>query len=201
VNRAERGTLIASLLGVLALLLPLTVLVRDKWSPLKDLDDDTTAALTLSHGFWRGVVLVVTQVGAPLVLELAAVVIAWLVRGRRAVYVLVTVFGAELLSTLLKDLVSRVRPCVDLASCPATSSFPSGHATGSAAFYVVLAVVLRPRYGRWVWCLLLVPPVVAASRVLLGVHYLSDVTAGLLVGGCWAAAWTVLMKSLRGVRV
>lgn len=193
-TRSERATLIASVLGVLALLLPLTVLVRDKWSPLKDLDDDTTAALTLPHGFWHGVVLGVTQLGAPLVLELAAVVIALLVRGRRAVYVLVTVFGAELLSTLLKDLVSRVRPCVDLASCPATTSFPSGHATGSAAFYVVLAVVLRPRYGRRAWWLLGVPLVVAASRVLLGVHYLSDVTAGLLVGGCWAAACTVVLK-------
>jgi undecaprenyl-diphosphatase len=194
VTRAERATLLASVLGVLALVLPLAVLVRDKWSPLKDLDDDTTAALTLPHGVGHGVALVVTQVGAPLVLEAAAVVIALLVRGRRAIYVLVTVFGAELLSTLLKDVVSRVRPCVDLASCPATSSFPSGHATGSAAFYVVLAVVLRPRFGPRVWWLLGVPLVVAASRVLLGVHYLSDVTAGLLVGGCWAAACTVVLK-------
>ena len=198
-TRAERGTLAAALLAALGLLLPLTVLVRDAWSPLKDLDDDTTAALTLPHGVARGVVLAVTQLGAPLVLEVAAVVIAFLVRRRRAAYVLVTVFGAELASTLLKDAVRRVRPCVDLASCPATSSFPSGHATGAAAFYIAAAVLLRPRLGRRAWWLLAVPLLIAASRVLLGVHYLSDVTAGLLVGGCWAAAWTVLLRAVRGV--
>jgi undecaprenyl-diphosphatase len=108
----------------------------------------------------------------------------------------VTVLGAELLSSLLKDAVSRVRPCVDAASCPATSSYPSGHATGAAAFWTVLAVLLVPRWGRRAWALLVVPVVVAVSRVLLGVHYPSDVLAGLLVGGCWAAAWTVLLKEV-----
>ena len=193
-TRRERAALVASLLVVLAALLPLTILVRDHWAPLADLDDDTSSALTLGHGAARTVVLVVTQLGAPLALELVTLVLALLVRGRRRVYVLATVFGAELLSTLLKELVRRVRPCVDLASCPATSSFPSGHATGSAAFYVVLAVVLQPRLGRRAWWLLGVPLVVSATRVLLGVHYLSDVTAGLLVGGCWAAACTVVLK-------
>jgi membrane-associated phospholipid phosphatase len=32
--------------------------------------------------------------------------------------------------------------------------------------------------------------------VLLGVHYPSDVLAGVLVGGCWAAAWTVLLREV-----
>lgn len=199
-TRAERGTLLASLLVSLAVVLPLTILVRDHWPPLKDLDDDTTAALVLGHGVARDVTLGLTQLGAPLLLELAAVVIALVVRGRRAVYLLVTVLGAELLSTLLKDAVDRIRPCVDVASCPSTSSFPSGHATGAAAFWVAAAVLLVPRLGSRAWLLVVVPLVVAATRVLLGVHYLSDVTAGLVVGGCWAAAWTVLLKSLRGVR-
>lgn len=193
-TRAERATLLASGLAVLALLLPLTVLVRDHWSPLRDLDDDTTAALALGSGPLRDLVLVLTQLGAPLLLELVAVVVAFLVRRRRALYVLVTVFGAELLSTSLKHLVDRVRPCTDLASCPGTSSFPSGHATGAAAFWTVVAVLLAPRLGRRAWLLLVVPLLVAATRVLLGVHYLSDVTAGLLVGGCWAAACTVVLR-------
>jgi undecaprenyl-diphosphatase len=196
--------LAATVLVLLGLVLPLTVLVRDKWSPLKDLDDDTTHSLTLAHGAARDVVVGLTQLGAPLVLELAAVAIAvrFLVVGRRRLgsYVLVVVLGAELVSTLLKNAVSRVRPCVDAASCPATSSFPSGHATGAAAFWTVMAVLLLPRYGRRAWALLAVPVLVAATRVLMGVHYLSDVAAGLLVGGCWAAAWTVLLDALRDDR-
>lgn len=195
-TRREHGVLVASGLVVLGLLLPLTVLVRDSWPPLKDLDNDSSAALTLPHGPVRDVVLGLTQLGAPLVVEITVVVIAFLVRRRLAVYALVTVLGAELLSSLLKDAVSRVRPCVDAASCPGTSSYPSGHATGAAAFWTVLAVLLVPRWGRRAWALLVVPAVVAVSRVLLGVHYPSDVLAGLLVGGCWAAAWTVLLKEV-----
>jgi undecaprenyl-diphosphatase len=196
VTRRERGTLIASVLVVLGMVLPLTVLVRDHWPPLKDLDDDSSLALTLPSGLARDVVLAVTQLGAPLLLEAAAVVIALLVRRKLAIYVLVTVFGAELLSALLKEAVSRVRPCVDAASCPGTTSFPSGHATGAAAFWTVVAVLLLPRLGRRAWWVLAVPAVVAVSRVLLGVHYPSDVLAGLLVGGCWAAAWTVLLREV-----
>jgi undecaprenyl-diphosphatase len=200
VTRAERGVLLASVLVLLGLVLPLTVLVRDAWPPLKDLDNDTSSTLTLAHGPARDVALGLTQLGAPVLLEIAAVVIAFLVRRKLAGYVLVTVFGAELLSTLLKEAVSRVRPCVDVASCPGTSSYPSGHATGAAAFWTVLAVLLLPRLGRRAWALLAVPVIVAATRVLLGVHYLSDVLAGLLVGGCWAAAWTVLLAARRDQR-
>lgn len=203
-SRAEKGVLAAAGLVLLCLVLPLSVLVRDQWSPLKDLDVDTTHALVLPHGPVRDVVVGLTQLGAPLLLELVAVVVAvrfFVVRRRRlGVYVLLTVLGAELVSTLLKDAVSRVRPCVDAASCPATSSFPSGHATGSAAFWTAAAVLLLPRYGRRVWALLAVPLLVAVTRVLMGVHYLSDVVAGLLVGGCWAAACTVLLAALRDER-
>jgi undecaprenyl-diphosphatase len=194
VSRRERAVLVASVLVVLGLVLPLTVLVRDHWSPLRDFDDDLSRSLTVAHGLGRDLLLAVTQLGAPLLLEGAALVIAFLVRGRLAVYVLVTVFGAELLATLLKHAVSRLRPCVDVASCPATSSYPSGHATGAAAFWTVVAVLLLARLGRRSWLLLAVPVLVALTRVLLGVHYPSDVIAGLLVGGCWAAAWTVLLR-------
>ena len=193
-TRRERGALIASVLVVLGLLLPLTVLVRDSWQPLTDLDSDSSRDLTLPHGLAREVATVVTQLGAPLLLEGVILVIALRLSRKLAVYALVTVFGAELLSTLLKDAIDRLRPCVDVASCPATSSYPSGHAAGAAAFWTVAAVLLVPRVGRRAWVLLAVPLVVASSRVVLGVHYPSDVLGGLLVGGCWAAAWTVLLR-------
>jgi hypothetical protein len=45
VTRRERGTLIASVLVVLGMVLPLTVLALDHWPPLKDLDDDSIAGV------------------------------------------------------------------------------------------------------------------------------------------------------------
>lgn len=203
-NRLQRGLLLGSVLGGLALVLPLAILVRDEWDPLRRTDNRIEDALDLPAGWARDLALGVTQLGAPLLLELAAVVLAVVLfrRGRKRLsgYVLLSVLGAELLSFSLKDVVARIRPCVDTASCPGTTSFPSGHAVGAAAFWATLAVVLLPSVGRRAWWLLVVPPVVALTRVLLGVHYPSDVLAGLVVGGCWAAAWTAVFAAWREER-
>jgi membrane-associated phospholipid phosphatase len=202
-TRAQRGVLRGAALAVLALLIPLVILVSRQSSPLQRLDIRVHDALVLSPGFARNVTVAVTQLGAPLLLEALTVLaaIAFRRRSRLAVYVLTTVFGAELLSVGLKALIGRQRPCLAHLGCPATSSFPSGHAVGAAAFWVAAAVVMLPRLGRKAWWLLLVPPLVALTRLLLGVHYLSDVSAGLLVGGCWAAGCTAVFHAWRDERV
>ena len=193
-NRLQRGLLVGAALVGTAVVAPLGVLVRDSSAPLRGLDD----VHALGPGPARDACLVLTQLGAPLLLEVAALVLAVVLRGRRAAYVLVSVWGAELLSTGLKAFFDRVRPCVDAASCPGSSSFPSGHAVGAAAFWTTLAVLLLPVVGRRAWALLVVPVVVAATRVLLGVHYVSDVLAGVVVGGCWAVACAAVFAAWRG---
>lgn len=109
----------------------------------------------------------------------------------------VTLGGSAALVFVLKALVGRRRPCVDLpgvtALCamPSDPSFPSGHACGSftlAAFVIVAvyagatsvrAAGARPALAAG---LLLVATGVAWSRVYLGVHFPGDVTAGALLG-------------------
>lgn len=203
-NRLQRGILLASVLLAAAVVFPLGVLVRDNYDPLRRADNRVEDALDLPAGLARDVTLGITQLGAPLILELVAVIVAvvFFVRGRRRLtgYVLASVIGAEILSFSLKGVIARIRPCVDLASCPHTTSFPSGHAVGAAAFWATAAVLLLPHWGKKAWLLLVVPPVVALTRVLLGVHYPSDVIAGLVVGGCWAAAWTAVFAAWRDER-
>jgi membrane-associated phospholipid phosphatase len=105
----------------------------------------------------------------------------------------------------LKGEFRRVRPpFVDWPDF----SFPSGHAFGSAATYGMLAlavlVVLRPHRWRWVVAGLLWVWIglIVLSRPMLGVHYPSDVLAGLSLGLGWGFYWMALADwwDLRRIR-
>ena len=205
-----RPTLLAAGLFVLVVLtLPLGALVRGKWRPLIRFDSRVETSLHSSavHHDWLGTAAkVLTQLGAPILIELATVllviVLIRLRRRRSALFLAACVAGAYVLSTTGKLVVDRARPVFpDPISHARGASFPSGHATGSAAFYLAVAVVLlsmqRPRRGLLLAAAFVVPLVVAATRVVLGVHYVSDVTAGLLIGWGWTAACTALFTAWR----
>ena len=99
-----------------------------------------------------------------------------------------TVVGAHAVSVVLKRLVRRHRPSDPrirvLVAAPSQWSFPSSHATSTTAAAVAYSRLLRRRYP------LFSIPVMMASRVILGVHYPSDVLAGSVIGavmGYWVA--------------
>ena len=113
-------------------------------------------------------------------------------RGRWQVAALWLVpIGASATTTWLKAAFARPRPEFALQHL-ADFSFPSGHATGAMAFYGFLAWLavqsgwLRPGAGRVLGALAV--GLIGFSRIYLGVHYLSDVLNGYLVGGLWALA-------------
>lgn len=202
--------LAAGLAALVVLVLPLGALVRGKWSPLISLDNRVEGAVhrdAVASGVLRGLAKVLTQLGAPVLIELATAVLVVLLvaRGRRrsALYLASCVAGAYALSTTGKLFVDRARPVFDDAFSHARgASFPSGHATGSAAFYLALAVVLlsvlrRPPRNALLAMAFAIPLVVAITRIVLGVHYVSDVTAGLLIGWGWTAACTALFTAWR----
>jgi len=86
-------------------------------------------------------------------------------------------------------IVSRDRPPVgQLDGAPPTSSYPSGHVAAAVVFYVACAIVIcwhtRHVFLRaLVWTVAIVVPIaVAISRMILGMHFLSDVTIGAVLG-------------------
>ncbi len=85
---------------------------------------------------------------------------------------------------IIKPLIARPRPFVSIAELevliklPAGFSFPSGHACSSFASAYVCSKSFGG-YGKWFWVLAFL---ISISRVYVGVHYLSDVVAGALVG-------------------
>ena len=145
---------------------------------------------------WITLARVVTWAGSAFVLVPLAVVCCLLLarvgRRRAALVVALSLAGGILISNLVKLLASRPRPTVEHLQAVTGSSFPSGHSTQAAAFWLALVFALRgapcSRSVARVAALaaLLLALGVAWSRIYLGVHYPSDVVAGLLLGGSWA---------------
>ena len=206
--------LVLGLVGALAVgivAVPLAVLVRSEYAPLLEADLDVSAAA--ERGVDGSSVLLrtaqgVTLLGEPVLITVAAAVLALLLwrrgSGRLAAYVVVARIGAIVLSQGLKLAVDRARPVFDEPVATALgASFPSGHALGSAAFWSTTAVLAMPHVRRPRLLLagaVVVAVLVAASRVLLGVHYLSDVVGGLLLGLGWAAVCTAVFVAERAER-
>jgi membrane-associated phospholipid phosphatase len=130
---------------------------------------------------------------AILIAACAAAAVWLCVRRRFAdiVTLALAVAGAKIISDAVKVLVDRPRPPIVHLVRVTSASFPSGHATQTAAIVPVLALVLTAgtagAYRRLALAgAILFVIAVGWSRVYLGVHYASDVVAGWLLGGAWA---------------
>ena len=137
----------------------------------------------------------VTELGGAYFVVAALIVVA-LVEYRRVpnkwmpVFLVTVVAGEIVLVNTIKELLDRVRPEFNPIAETLGPSFPSGHSGLAAAFYAAAALVLARQRSPRVRALLAGAAVaiavgVACSRVLLGVHWLSDVIAGLAFGWAW----------------
>jgi len=136
--------------------------------------------------------------GAVLAAVLAVALLAWPAR-RREVGLLAAIASVTMaLMLAVKWLLGFPRPPMSarpLAIAPVTPGFPSGHATMSTLVYGGLVLVHRrhvPSEGTVAAAVAgVVVVVVSLSRIVLGVHYLGDVLAGLLVGAVVLACFAV----------
>jgi undecaprenyl-diphosphatase len=188
----------------------LLILVRLQWAPLESVDHGAAASinnLIAGNGTLITVVKAVTWLGSDGVLwavvGVAALILAIRRRWRLAVYLLVTAAGALVLDPVLKSLVGRLRPVVAHPIAHGTGdSFPSGHSLGSIVCYgAVLLVFLPAARGRWRTAFITVTVTLVAligvSRILLGVHYLSDVIGGWAIGITWLGITAFAFEAAR----
>jgi len=199
--------------AVLILAVPfslLVVLVRAKSDPLLHLDHDTADSLhgfAVNHPTFTSAMRVISHVGSPtgwwIVLTPVFLWLVWRRLPRLAAFLAVTALGSSLLNRLVKTLVDRARPhLVDPVAAAAGKSFPSGHAqsatVGCGILVLIFLPVVAPRARAWL-------PVAAAvivgligfSRIALGVHYLSDVVGGVVIGVAWLLAMTAAFSAWR----
>jgi membrane-associated phospholipid phosphatase len=126
---------------------------------------------------------------------LAAVVFRWKFgRWRESLVVIYAVVGETAIFVATTLFIDRPRPSVPhLDEAPPTSSFPSGHTAAAVCFYgSIAAIILWHSRHRWINVAAVVictavPLLIAGSRVYRGMHYPTDVIAGMLLGAIWLA--------------
>ncbi|WP_132994274.1 phosphatase PAP2 family protein [Gordonia zhaorongruii] len=150
---------------------------------------------------------------SPLTAPIIAVVIGavLILRDRsvgRGLALVGAVIGSASLTWILKLLIDRSRPPVEIQLEPPESamSFPSGHASAATALAVSLAVLVAPRAGRATRGALVAAATIGAglsafSRVYLGMHWTSDAIAGFLVGAGAALGASALLDRFGSVVV
>jgi len=148
-------------------------------------------ATDAAAGLLRDISLIGGTAGV-LVLGLVVGVVQTLRTRRREVlaFLAVVFVGVTLLVNLTKLIVDRARPDIRRLTGFSGSSFPSGHAATAAATLAALALVLglglSPRAkAALAGAATGLAAAVATTRVLLGVHWLTDVMAGLALGWAW----------------
>ncbi|MCU1537628.1 MAG: phosphatase family protein [Humibacillus sp.] len=178
---------------------PITVLafvVREKVGVVTDLDERLITAatdITRDNPWLRTALLSWQEITQPRYLYILATIVCIVVWRRhhlrsRALWAFATMMVAWSLQLALKEIVQRARPIVsDPVSSAPGYSFPSGHVANAAAIATVLVLllwpVLSPAARRWVvGTFSLVVLLTCLDRVFLGVHYPSDVLAGVLFG-------------------
>lgn len=188
----------------------LTALVRTRWEPMQTADHTVTdhlVAVVADNKALQSIVTGITELGATstLVVVLTVATIWLLLRRlpRLAVYVVLTAAGGLVLNPVVKELVARLRPVVDEPVYTTDGwSFPSGHAMSSLVCYGVVLLVFTPTWqagARRAATVFAVGIVIAigVSRIALGVHYLTDVLGGWLLGTLWLALATVAFHRWR----
>ena len=184
---------------VLAILLGLSVLTAlagigvRAWAPgfdaqaLRAIAGGRNATLT-------SIAWVVTEAGSFVLLAPLSIAFLLLRRWKRPaddIALVVIAAGSALLPFVVKLIVARPRPTIEHLSHLSSLSFPSEHTTQAAAIYLTIAIMLSQSLTRgWREAAIALGVVIALtvawSRVYLGVHYPTDVTAGLVLGWSWA---------------
>lgn len=106
--------------------------------------------------------------------------------------ILVCLYGSDYINKVLKSFYHRSRPDVQTLISASGYSFPSGHAMNATAFLGFVAYLAitehRLNLGEKIMLIFvssLLILAIALSRVYLGVHYLSDIVAGIAAGFGW----------------
>jgi membrane-associated phospholipid phosphatase len=167
-------------------------------------DVDSAAALwanrhgsPLQHHILEDVSTLATT-GGVIVIAVAAGVAEWVRVPSRMIpaFLAVVTIGDSVATNAVKAAIDRARPAIDPVAATLGPSFPSGHSSTAAALFAALALLAGRRRGARARAALAgaavgIAVAVACSRVMLDLHWTSDVVAGLALGWGWFAVCAI----------
>ena len=205
-NIFRKYELVALIINIISLII-LAFMVRDAWSStslMANFDiwvngfmNDQVGPIMIAVAEWVSLIgSVVVPVSAGLII---VGIFLWRGRWRSAAIMLLSVGSAFVLFNFMKEFFLRARPENALQLLP-DPSFPSGHATMAATFFFVCAYLFSRKIKYWVWresfivVCALATIAIGLSRIILNVHWVSDVIAGWALGIFCATASIILVR-------
>jgi undecaprenyl-diphosphatase len=206
----QKSRLIASAALAVAVYALMWIGYALQWNWLTAIDSsllDIGHRYSVAHQGWVTAWNVFCTVLGPTAFRLLTLVVIIFSLARRnlrvALFLVISVELSGLITEIAKYAANRPRPATALVSAPSTS-FPSGHAFGVmvgvlALLTVVLPVIHRPLRASLVALGSLIVIAIGIGRVVLNVHYPSDVVAGWALGYAYFAACLLLVPPSRPV--
>lgn len=169
------------------------------------------ARTTRSSGsttFFTTLTIIGTPLGLSILLFLVSIYLAFQNRWRWIAYLVITCGVGGLLNLQLKGYFARARPELAEALRDAHGySFPSGHAMGSTIVFGALAYLAFRILNGWkqraaaLAAAVTMFVAISMSRIYLGVHWISDVGAGIAAGMLWVVVATLAYETFRRIRL
>ena len=126
-------------------------------------------------------------------------ILAFWRRWRPVLFVVLVMVGELTLFLASQAAVGRDRPPVGQLDDVPTGSYPSGHIAATLCLWGAIAILVLPRTDRWwrwvtVVLAVVMPLVVAASRVYRGMHHPTDIAGALLLTGLWVGLLYLIVR-------
>jgi undecaprenyl-diphosphatase len=187
---------LALVVGVLLLTTLFELIIDVKTDQQALIDDIALNRFFYIHqvSYMTTIMLLFTALANKYVVTILLLLTGWILYVKKLSYLItpffITVIGAVVTTHYGKLVIMRPRP--EFTQIVESSySFPSGHATAAMALFGIIGFLLVRYSYSWsvkvyaVYGSVFLITAIGFSRVYLGVHYLSDVLAGFLVGGLW----------------
>ena len=130
-------------------------------------------------------------------------VLSLFLKSKDSLYLVITVIISTIINQVLKYLIQRPRPILINKIVESGYSFPSGHAMASVSFYgFIIYLIIESNLNikiKWITSILLTILIISIclSRIYLGVHFASDVIAGVLLSSSLLLITTYILKGKR----